>query len=397
VSENIDTKLAKRRAAKRPAAGTKRPAVLLDDGITLVDLMSADLPEPRFLVAGVLPDGLSVLAARPKSGKSWFALQVAVAVSLGKPCLGGCETQPADVLYLALEDTRRRLKARAERILAATGWRPNQRLDLRVSWPRAGAGGLPLIAEWLEAHRGGLVIVDTLAKFRDPGDRGNAYHADYQAVADLKTLADQFEAAALAIHHTRKGAADDPFDEVSGTLGINGAADSIMVLDRNRGADSGAVYLTGRDISEQTFSLKWDAAGGLWSVASRGDGITRLEKPRPATKADQCAEWLVGFLGGFAWPDGEIIEEAGRVGFTDDNVKEAKARLRKADPPLKSKPAGKAGAWWNWIGTIRPPDRPARGADQAPETPESWNTTPQLCDIKGVQVSGGLCDGGPRV
>jgi hypothetical protein len=341
-----------------------RPLPPCDSGITMAELMTTEFPACRYLVDLLIPEGLTVLAGKPKEGKSWLAYQVAIAASLGLPCLGSLGTAPAgrDCLGLFMEDTRRRLKDRGRMILAATGWPPSPRLDLRVSWPRSGSGGLAAVGEWLDQHRGGLVVVDTLAKFRDPtSGRGGGYEADYEAIGGLKAMADTFGGAVVVLDHTRKGAAESPFDEISGTLGINGAADSILVLERN-GQDAGTLYTTGRDLPERTVRLGFDKASCVWRAEGHADGIERADRGGRTNKVTGCAEWIRKFVGGYAWPDKEVLAAAKRAGFTFDNVKEAKAELREGDPPLVSRASGFRGAWWCWFGGSRPEDRPQTGA-----------------------------------
>jgi hypothetical protein len=344
--------------ARAPAGDTDDP---FDRGITLADLMACDLPPPRFVIGGLLPEGVSILAGRPKGGKSWLAMLIAVSVARGLTGLGELVGGPRDVLHLALEDTRRRYRDRAARMLGGLDTTAPDRLSVCTNWPRAGSGGLARIGVWLKAHPGGLVVIDTLARFRDPPrGRGGSYDEDYRAVAELKTLADTHEAAVLVIHHTRKGAAEDPFDEVSGTLGINGAADSLMVLDRQRGADVAALYITGRDLPDQTLDLAWCADAGLWSISSRTDGIERPARGAGADRDEGCEQWVRGLLETHSWPDSELVAGAVRAGFSEAAVKRVKTQLRQSKPSLCSKPRGVGGAWWNWIGTrdAPHPDRP---------------------------------------
>ena len=48
---------------------------------TATDLMALELPNPRPAVQGLIPEGLTLLAGKPKTGKSWLALQIALAVA----------------------------------------------------------------------------------------------------------------------------------------------------------------------------------------------------------------------------------------------------------------------------------------------------------------------------
>ena len=68
----------------------------------------------------------------------------------------------------------------------------------------------------------------------------------------------------MAVHHTRKMAAEDFVDTVSGTAGITGSADYILVLYRKRKSREGIIAVTGRDIEENEYALRID--NGLWSL-----------------------------------------------------------------------------------------------------------------------------------
>lgn len=51
-------------------------------------LGSMAFPAIKFIVPGILPEGATILAGRPKLGKSWLALDIALAVARGDYCLG---------------------------------------------------------------------------------------------------------------------------------------------------------------------------------------------------------------------------------------------------------------------------------------------------------------------
>jgi RecA-family ATPase len=80
--------------------------------------------------------GFSVLAGKSKLGKSWLALNLALAVASGGTAIGSIDVEQGEVLYLALEDTKRRLQGRLRKILAATEAEPPAGLTLATSGPR---------------------------------------------------------------------------------------------------------------------------------------------------------------------------------------------------------------------------------------------------------------------
>jgi hypothetical protein len=241
-------------------------------------------PEPRCGVQGILPDGLSVLAGKPKLGKSWWALNVALAVAHGGVALASIPVEAGEVLYLALEDSKRRLQERIKRILSRTNAQAPERLTLATAWPRQDQGGVDVLAGWLAGHSGArLVIIDTFPKFRPRRQpRRDAWEEDHEHAEELKALADNHGLAIVAVCHCRKMDAEDPLDSVSGTLGLTAAADAVLVLRRVRGQADADLYVTGRDLDEQELGLKWDKDYCLWSIAGQADELKQSKARQEA-------------------------------------------------------------------------------------------------------------------
>lgn len=233
---------------------------------TATELMTMTFPPMRWAVPNVVPEGLTVLVSPPKVGKSWLMLALAIAVASGGTALGKVPVLEGDVLYLALEDTPRRLQSRLRSLLSDEP--APERLTFSVECEPMTSGGSDRIAAWLAAHPDArLVIVDVFAKVRGPVDgRTDTYTADYAAVGALKSLADRFGVAVVLVHHTRKASADDYLDSVSGTNGIAGAADAVMVLARARNTTEAKLSLTGRDVHETEHALGFDAEVGTWTL-----------------------------------------------------------------------------------------------------------------------------------
>ena len=100
------------------------------------ELLAQEFPTLQWAVEGLLPEGSTLCAARPKKGKSFLALGLCVAVASGGRALGSLNVTQGDVLYLALEDGPRRLQARLHRMLNSA---PSPaRLYFSTEWPRLG-------------------------------------------------------------------------------------------------------------------------------------------------------------------------------------------------------------------------------------------------------------------
>src|ERR1700716_2178538 len=195
---------------------------------TAADLVAREFREPKWAIPQIVAEGLTLLAGKPKTGKSWAALDFAVAVAGGYSALGNIECQQGDVLLLALEDNDRRLHQRLKAVLQ--GQAAPTALQYATQWRGADAGGLEDLQNWLSTHpRARLVVIDTLQMIR--GQRGKndgIYADDYQAVGRLKALADRSNVSFLVVHHLRKETAGDPLESVSGTAGITGRAAHIL-------------------------------------------------------------------------------------------------------------------------------------------------------------------------
>lgn len=254
-----------RRTARFTALGPDDPVPAWTPSLwTAQRLMDTEFAPPRWAVPGVICEGLSLLAGPPKVGKSWLSLGLALIVAGGGRAFGKIPVRPGPVLYLALEDTPRRLKARIGKLLGED--RPPSGLDIATEWPVMPAGGDLAIAAWLDAHPAArLVVVDVFAKVRGAVPAGmSAYDADYAAVGRIKRVADAYGVAVVLVHHVRKAASDDFLQEVSGTNGIAGAADATLVLKRPRGQAEGVLHITGRDVEETEIALTRDNDTGHW-------------------------------------------------------------------------------------------------------------------------------------
>ncbi len=243
--------------------------------ITAAQLDDTDIPPLSWAVPGLLPEGFGILAAAPKIGKSWLVLSLGLAVASGTSFLG-VPVEQRPVLYLALEDGNRRLQDRQRRIL--DGQPAPEALVLRID----SLDALDAAKQFATDHQGSnpLIIVDTLARIRPPRPRGaDIYREDYQFARSMKDIAD-LGATVLGVHHTRKAESEDFLESASGTNGLTGAADFVMVLQRRRTENNVLLKITGRDVAEASYDLLFD--DGLWSPNGTGlsDAAEQAQGPR---------------------------------------------------------------------------------------------------------------------
>jgi hypothetical protein len=243
------------------------------------DLMHREFPDPKWAVPGLVAEGLNLLVGAPKLGKSWLCLGLAVAVASGGVALGKVPVEAGSVLYAALEDTPRRLQGRLRSVLhgdpAPAG------LHITTGLPKM-PDATAYLDGWLAAHKDArLVIVDVLRKIRPPDLGRNAYGEDYDVMSTLKSLADRHGVAVIAVHHTRKQIDDsDVFNEVSGSTGLTGAADAILIAKRARNTAEAVLHVTGRDVTEQEYGLTWQVETCQWELLDEPVALATMGSTR---------------------------------------------------------------------------------------------------------------------
>ncbi len=227
--------------------------------IDAIDLLKKDFPQINWRVQGLYGSGLNNLNATPKSGKSLYALQLALSVSAGLPFLGH-NTIKSKVLYLALEDSQRRIKDRLAKYSDIAIDKGN--IFITTEWPR-GLSGIEKIENFIKYQNPGLVIIDTWGRFAGV-ENGNDYSQVTEVAGALQHIAHTHDVCIFAVHHTKKKAEDDFLLNSLGSTAFAAAADSVSNLSRARGETSGKLQVTGRDIEEREITLNLDLKKLRW-------------------------------------------------------------------------------------------------------------------------------------
>lgn len=274
------------REPRRPTTGNAGSGVA-PRIISAPALAAMDFPPLRWAIPGLLPEGLAILAGKPKFGKSFLCIQLGAAIAAGEGATLGAEIETGDVLYCALEDSPRRLHARLRQIYPFGG--VPERLHFATEWPRLGQGGREALDDWCDAHpEARLIILDTWRAIKPPGSgRGSAYDEDATAAAPLLEFTKRRSGlAVIVVHHVRKMDADDIFDTISGTHGLTGIFDTQMVIARHGGSVKLAAQ--GRDLEGYEKLLERDRRTGGWKVM--GDAVAIAKTGERQELLDLLAE-----------------------------------------------------------------------------------------------------------
>ena len=248
--------------------------------ISAFDLQRKDLPQTQFIVEDILPVGLTILAAPPKSGKSWFVLQMGCCISSGKPFLSK-RTFPCGVLYLALEDSENRLKSRLNKLLNYNEAPYNFYFNNKAS--NIDNGLFDELKSYLSVrHDIKLIIIDTLQLIRGSAQYGETqYERDYREIRALKEFADKHNICLLLIHHTRKMKdTSSPFNAISGTNGIMGVSDTTFVINKEYGSNNSILHITGRDVDSSDWTITLNKKSCQWEYVGNTEML--FEQKRKA-------------------------------------------------------------------------------------------------------------------
>ena len=266
--------------------GTSTSGIVLPEVRTGYDLYDSTAPDLRPLVRvkasgeALLMDGLSIFAARQKAGKSWEALQLAIAVAGGPEHEGLEVIEHGQVLYIALEEPEVRTRARIRKLSSPGDWL--KRLAFVYQLLPLMNGGAEQLRKLVRQCEPRLVVIDTLTALVKAGGSKNSdvFRSQYSEVTCLRQMAEEFRAAFFLIHHLRKALAGDPVEAVAGTGGITAGCDSILVLKR-KPEGRAELEITGREIAERTYALEFRSELPFgWRFIGDGAELATSEEQR---------------------------------------------------------------------------------------------------------------------
>ena len=249
------------------------------EAISAADLEKMELPPLTYLVNEILPQGgIAVLAAPPKSYKSFLVLDMLCSITTGRPFLGFQTTKTA-ALYYDLESGKRRPRDRLKTILQGKPFPRDLYIVTAETKPGTmDEGFLEDMAFHLEEHPEiRLIVIDVFQKIRGKKSRSlNAYEADYKELSELQEFAINHGVTLFFLTHTSQKESADYLNMFTGSSGITGSADTLWFIQKKRKEQEGVLRITGKDARPQDLSINWQENACRWR--NMGDADERAEQ-----------------------------------------------------------------------------------------------------------------------
>ena len=299
-----------------------------------------------WLVENIIAPGLTIIAGKSKIGKSWLVLHLSYCIEKGEEFLGRKRAK-GDVLHYSLEDGKRRIKTRWDKMCIQPDQTYYQFRDRKPKIPILTMGLEEEIEDWAKnIPNPKMVVIDVYVKVKKTISKSlNAYENDNYNLQNLQTLAIKYNIGIVLVHHTKKGSENDVFDEINGSAGIQSNMDSMIVLASSRKAGKNSVFhCIPKDAEQLEFEVGmneqmiWEDKGpvGSTSLTMLQERIVKVvnelyagnpalgddaEESGTPVKAKDIIERIKA--------DDELTEKSGRKGkpFTKEDINKNLERL----------------------------------------------------------------------
>ncbi len=224
-------------------------------GMTLIrldELFKEPEESVSWLADKILPSGgFSVLASKPKTGKSTLARNLALSIPRGEPFLNRT-TNKGSVIYYALEEK----KSEVKRYFKDMGDDGTE--DIYIYTGGTPVDAIQQIRKVVEDIKPALVIIDPLFRLAKVKD-GNDYSQVTQALDPLLRLARDTGTHVLCVHHTNKGQRQGG-DSVLGSTAIFSSVDTLLIMKRHEEYRTiQTIQRYGEDLPETTLHFDKDS------------------------------------------------------------------------------------------------------------------------------------------
>lgn len=238
----------------------------------LQSLLEEGLAEPDWVIPGLLPTGVSLLAGPPQVDKSLLAHQLGLSVASGLPFLARFPVCQGRVLYLALAETFQQVRGRTLRLLRNQEYPASFTVALKWS-PFRACGLADLEDTIITLGDARVIIVDPLEFLVPlPAAPGQRAHQSGSPAREpgfflpLRELAARYHLAILLLHHLPEDWPVNRADLLAGVspTGLTPASACNLLLMPVPGSGKSTLHIAGAQVEEQRLELRLD---GEWRRA----------------------------------------------------------------------------------------------------------------------------------
>jgi AAA domain/DnaB-like helicase N terminal domain len=320
----------------------------------LLTLSQVEAKEVNWLWKPYLPVGmLSMLSGDPGAGKTFIALAVAAAVTVGKTPYTGEPTMPADILYLSVENSPEHvLRPRFDLL----GGDPRRFHHLRGSvtghGQRSERGGVRLsdvrlLSDALGKTKACFAIVDPIQSYLGADVDAHRSNETRPVMDGLSRLAEEHGCCILLVRHLGKAQTGRAIHRGLGSIDLTGAVrtellagcspddpakHALVQVKSNLGQFGPSLGY----IIETDGTFRWTGESQLTAYA-----ILAPEQNGEETSAlAEAKDFLSSALAQGARPAKDVQAEAQQEGISDRTLKRAKRELK-----VLSRKGSMSGAW----------------------------------------------------
>lgn len=255
----------------------KRQEIQLDSFFTRdVVLMETQYTPITWIVQDILPSGLAMLAGKPKHGKSFLCLDLAIHVALGQS-FWGYATHHGEALYLSLEDDARIVKKNRMQLSGLCSI-PN--LYYGFEFPK-GNDAIQRLQQLIHDNPNlKLIIIDIIGCVIPymSGDQSNKYDFISNSLEQFKMILKDTGVCLLFTHHTSKKDYALSQDKVLGSTAYQAKVDTFMVLEKKDDSSS-TLSIDGKFMQgSKTLLLSRNENGSFSIMGERNKPVSEMER-----------------------------------------------------------------------------------------------------------------------
>ena len=243
--------------------------------VDVVDILQATYEPLEWIIPDYLPEGLTLLFAKPKVGKSM--LSIALSLRTAKRVNGGMS---GTTLYMSLDDgNMRRYQSRVRSLLQGEEV-DRGRFYVVTSSQGLDSGLLKQLEMWISYYTDTvLIVVDVFAAIKSKKKDNDVFGSDYRAMKPLQEFAVKHHLAIILVHHTRKQKDNggDWADNINGSTGLSAAVDTLWTLDREQFSNELLLKAKGRDVPEIAVTIDLEDIDHEWVVSEEEESESKEE------------------------------------------------------------------------------------------------------------------------